>query len=539
MSVRTNRYVLIALLTAATLSLIVLISIGLIVSTDAYNQWNVNAGRSVIVNATVIDPRTRTVLYHRDIWIDKERIGKITPTGTIRIDPNARRIDAAGKFVIPGLWDMHVHLFWRRYMAPFSLDLFLANGVVAVRDMRSDCWEPRDNWQLGCIDEARWAQNGIERGTIRGPRILALSSDFINGPWHGANHEPLPDGAASFMAPHGMNDGIRLARYLKARGVDFAKTYDGMTPEAYRGLTTEARRLGLAVAGHHPPAVPLADLARSGQKSVEHSKGLVRLCSAYYDRYRPIYQCLVEKGGDKEEENYKFNLKLLLDGFSRPRCEAIARLLAQHNVYFVPTLGTSYFDLIAKHWQYELEPRTRYIVPALKRRWIDDAASYASSNAAMAAIYRKRYALGLAATRLAFENGVQVMLGTDANDSSIYPGFSMHDEMVRLAVAGVPKMDVLRAATSVPAAYMGMADRYGGIAPGSASDIVILNGNPLDDMGEIRRVSAVIVRGRVLDRATLDAMLEKAAGRVHSLAPRIELIREWLIARTYRSIRKL
>ncbi|MCG8506274.1 MAG: amidohydrolase family protein [Sphingomonadales bacterium] len=454
-----------------------------------------------VSNVTLIDPATRTVRPDSTIFIDDGRIVAITGSQDAPDYAAAEEIDGEGRFLIPGLIDMHVHMAEHPLLARFSGPLFIANGVTGVRDMSSDCWEPRGDESV-CVDDMRVLSARIEAGETVGPHLLALSSDFVKGV---AYREELPEGAPDFYHPETAAEARELVRFLKKRGVDFIKSYSSVPPAAYFAMMDEAKKLGLPVAGHVPRAMDVLEAAAAGHRSIEHARVLLYDCSDY----GPSYRASMAAGEAPDDET---RLRETLDGYNPARCKAVLDSLARFGVYYVPTHETREMDARAGEAAYRNDPRLRYIPePLMARKWRGDLDETASVSPAVSALYDHFYRHGLTITRMAHEAGVPVMVGTDANDTMVFPGFSYHDELGHLAKAGLEPMEILRAATIVPARYLGREGEFGGIAVGMSANLVLLEADPLRDIANAAEIAAVIFSGRVFDKQAIEALKETVA----------------------------
>lgn len=462
-----------------------------------------------ITNATVIDPESRTSLAQHTVLINADRIAAIVPAGEERFVAQ-EQVDGTGKFVTPGLMDMHVHSAVAP-VAEATFTLMLANGVTGIRDMSADCWEPRGEIFL-CIDQMREYARRIEAGELDGPRLLRLASPIVQS----APTWQLPENPDPAYSPITAEQGTALTQMLKQRGVDLIKTYDRFHPDAYRAILAEASMLELEVSGHLPIFIGSAEAARLGHRSIEHARDLLTDCSEFGAVYREGNMATLrgEEGASWPKQD---DLRVLsVTQFDPEICAQVMAVLVANSTYYVPTHGTREFDVRAREEAYRNDPRLKYMHPFVAGDWQKDLDRTAQIPAEKLPEYEAYYRHGLAITKFAFDAGVQVMIGTDANDTMIFPGFGVHDEMRRFADAGLEPMDILRAATSIPARYLDRTEDLGGVAQDKIADLVLLNSNPLSDIGHTTDIDSVIFGGRLLRRSDLDAMLSTLA-ESHSL----------------------
>ena len=436
----------------------------------------------VITHVTVIDPGTSSVRQDTTVVIIGTQINAVWNSVSFQPPKNARVIDGRGQYLIPGLWDMHVHSAfgdWFPGGRDIILPLFIANGVTGVRDMGGD---------ISIL--FAWRKQ-IATGDIIGPGMI-VSGPMLDG--------YLPDGK-SLRFPSSMPvttpaSAVAAVDSLKVQGVDFIKVQSLISHDAYLAAAAEAHKQGLPIVGHVPDKVHIAESAAAGQKSIEHLMGIFEGCSS-------------------EEEKFikgEGNLKLLLTTYDQQKCDAVINLLAHSPVWQVPTLtwqrgGTFLDQRDLKH-----QPLDKY-VPAYWRdvtwrRFTDQMMPDLLRDPL--SLRQEYFARNLQMVGTLHRAGVPFLAGTDtAPGVYIMPGFSLHDELANFVEAGFTPMEALQTATSNPAKFLGMESSIGSIETGKIADLVLLNANPLDDIHNTQKINAVIVNGRLFDRAHLDHILSQ------------------------------
>ena len=440
----------------------------------------------VIAHVTVINPGTSSVLPNRTVVIIGDRIASLSDAATFQTPKNARVIDATGKFLIPGLWDMHVHSAfgdWFPGGRDIILPLFIANGVIGVRDMGGD---------LPVLQQ--WRKE-IADGRIIGPRMV-ISGPMLDG--------YLPDGNLRFPSSIPVTTPASAAAAvdtLKAQGVDFIKIQSVISHDAYLAAATEAHKQGLPIVGHVPDRVRIKEVVEAGQKSIEHLMGILEGCST-------------------EEEKFikgEGNLKLLLTTQDQQRCDALAQLLAHSHTWQVPTLAWQRGGTFLDQLDWKHQPLDKY-VPAY---WRD--VTWRRFNDQMMPdllhdplpLRQDYFARNLQMVGALHHAGVLFLAGTDtAPGIYVMPGFSLHDELANFVEAGFTPMEALQTATSNPAKFLGTEANSGSVEPGKIADLVLLRGNPIEDIQNTRKIELVVAAGRLFDRAALDQLLMK----VHATA---------------------
>ena len=451
----------------------------------------------LIEDVTVIDPETRQVLPHQDVLIDGERIAAVIPHASRDVDA-VQTVDGAGRYLMPGLFDMHSHSSF----APVhrsTLKLMRANGVTAVREMGSDCKDGPGAMTM-CLDAMHAARASIDAADLVGPRLVQLSSFKLN-----SNRPDDADERIAAYTPTTAAEAAVSVDYLAGRGAELIKISEEMTPDAVRGLFAAANERGIAVGGHVPLMFSVGELAAMGLRSVEHARDLPVDCSTRGPAFRAEVGTALR--GEGEWPDRRALPAQARDTFDAARCAEQVAAMARHGTYYVPTHLTREFDVRAGEAAYVNDERRQYLPAMQLDHWRGDIERTASVPEAMRADLVDFFDLGLRTTRIAHEAGVKVMVGTDANDTMIFPGFSVHDEMRHLVAAGLSEMDVLRAATTVPAEYLGRTSDFGGVSAGKIADLLLLDASPLTDIGNSDAIVAVVFGGRLDDRATLDRYL--------------------------------
>jgi len=439
----------------------------------------------VITHATVINPGTSSVRANLTVVVTGGRITSVSDAANFQPAKNARVIDATGQYLIPGLWDMHVHSAfgdWFPGGRDIILPLFVANGVTGVRDMGGD---------VPVLQE--WRKE-IAEGQIVGPRMI-ISGPMLDG--------YLPDGKLRFPSSIAVStraSAIATVDSLKAQGVDFIKIQSVISREAYLAAAGEARKQGLPIVGHVPDKVRIEEVVEAGQKSIEHLMGIFEGCSKEEDKF-------IKGEG---------NLKLLLTTQDKQRCDLLIKLLAKNQTWQVPTLAWQRGGTFLDQRDLKHQPLDKYVPVYWRdvtwRRFTEEMMpDLLRDPLALRQEYFKRNLEMVGALHNA---GVPFMSGTDtAPGVYIMPGFSLHDELANFVEAGFTPMESLQTATSNPAKFLGMEDRFGSVEVGKIADLVLLSANPLEDIRNTQKISIVIAGGWLLDRAALDQILREVEAR--------------------------
>lgn len=473
-----------------------------------------SAADLVIANVRVVDVVAGQVSEPRDVEVTGDRITAIhEPAAGAHAAVTGRRFDAQGGYLVPGFWDMHAHLNYPSVVEKWSLPLFTAAGVTAVRDMQGDCWRP------GCdstVQFMRGLQRKIGKGELLGPRIVAIASDLVHGP------KARADNPARF-APSTAQGGKWIAREIKRRGADFIKPYDTLPRDAYFGMMSEARRIGLPVGGHVPLSVTTLEAVNAGQRTIDHAKHPALDCARYSRTFTEVYSTWAAgksssiyrgwaraENGDREIGSL---YPMILATYDEALCEKVIAGIAASGAWYVPTLITRKFEAYADDLAFLKDDRLRLVPADIRKGWEEDAGNYQRrfKDRREKQVYVDFYELDIRLVGKMHAAGVPVLVGTDASDSYCFPGSALHDEMGELKRAGMSDADILRAATIVAARFMGQADRFGTVEAGKAADLVVLARDPLQDIANVRGIQAVVRDGKLLDRAALRELEEAAA----------------------------
>jgi hypothetical protein len=444
-------------------------------------------GSLALTNATVVDIRTGRLLRAQTIVITGDRITALSRRG--EIPPHAKVINAAGRYVIPGFWDMHVHALWSTDQVQRMFDLFLANGITAIRDMGSPL----------PVDEALQWRNKVASGAVLGPRIF-MAGKLVDGPipvW--------PDSKAvgtEQQAREAVDD-------LHNHGVDFIKVYSRLPRAAYFGVAAEAKKDGLAYVGHVPIYVSAGEASAAGQRSIEHLSEVLFACSSVEVDLRK--QLVATAIGAERERVRKEQLKIIISTFSEQKALRLSRIFARNDTWQVPTLLVQYIYAFVNPYELHDSPGTRYVPASAVTGWIDRLSTFRRMRDENDMEVQKRsYELEIKVVRMMHSAGVHFMAGTDAE--TFYPGgFGLHAELALFVSAGFSPLEALQTATLNPALFLGRIADFGAVKVGKIADLVLLEANPLEDIRNAERVAGVVTDGRYLDREKIDRLLSEAA----------------------------
>jgi imidazolonepropionase-like amidohydrolase len=445
-----------------------------------------------LIHATVIDVAGGAGKRDYTVVVTGDRITAMGETAKVLVPVGAQVVNAAGKFLIPGLWDMHVHPQGKEY-----LPLFLANGVTGIRIMWGD---PEDY---------AWRKE-IEAGRLSGPRMV-IASPIIDGP------KPYWRGSISVSNEAQARQAVDKA---KADGADFVKVYQFLPRDLYFAIADEAKKRGIPFAGHVPIDVSAVEASNAGQKSFEHLVGVLPACSTHADELLQGQQAdLVE---DLAAARPKFwgthetqSREMMLDSYSPEKASALFAVFKNNGTWQVPTLTLLRMFAYGNDPAFLGDARLKYVPVRTRNSW-DPAAVDGKHTPDDFAYMKKEFQMDLRVVGAMQKSGVGILAGTDTANPFCFPGFSLHDELSLMVQAGLSPMQALQAATLNPARFLGREKDLGTIEKGKLADLVLLDANPLDEIGNTKRIAAVVSDGKLISRAALDEMLAQVqafAGR--------------------------
>ncbi|NDQ56753.1 MAG: amidohydrolase family protein [Acidipila sp.] len=447
--------------------------------------------------ATELTPKRTTIgTLRRDftVVVVGERITAVRPSRDIAIPAGARVVDATGKYLIPGLWDMHVHLTGageptgsRQFIVP----LLVVNGITGVRDMG------------GPLDALLAIRQEIWSAKVIGPRI-ALSGPYLDGP-HPAFQPsiPLSDAPAARLA----------VQWLSERGVDFIKVQSLLPRDAYFAIAEEARRLKMPFAGHVPETVGAAEASDAGQKSIEHLTNVLLGCGIL--KNIPVGN-ESDPGAESAEAKHERQWEqMLLSGFDSKKAAALFAVFLRNRTWQSPTLiMIRNMGLATANEELLTDPRLAYVPEAVRKNWTRNREARLAGRSPEALALRRAFLeKQIAVTGAMRRAGVEFLAGTDTAAPYVFPGSSLHEELELFVQAGFTPAEALASATVNPALYLGMEDKLGAVETGKLADLVLLDGNPLEDIRNTRKIFAVMLNGRLLDRWQLDEIKARVAAR--------------------------
>ena len=404
------------------------------------------------VNVSVVPMDTERVIAGQTVIVKDGVIAEIGPAAKVKVPASALRVDGSGKYLMPGLADMHVHLTVPREDVLALLQLFIANGVTTILNLRG-------------TPEHLELRASVGKGEVFGPTIYTAGS-YVNQPFVNT-----PDEVE------------RAVIEQKRAGYDFIKMHGDLSREAYARLFAVARREGIRVVGHAPRTLGIEAMFEERQYAVVHAEEYI------YDRTHSSRDFAAIE----------------------PRIPDLGQATAKAGIWMMPNLTAfKNIGLQANDLQAILDrPEMRFMPPRIREGWGPATNPYTRR-------FGKDHYPGIMARYALLEKivrgfraaGVRMLIGTDALNTAVVPGFSMHDELNDLVAAGLTPYEALRAATANAAEFLGAADRVGTVTTGKRADLLLLEADPLKDVKNANRRAGVMLRGQWMTEAELRKMLD-------------------------------
>lgn len=416
-------------------------------------------GLIAFIGANVVPMDSERVLSNQTVIVRGDRIIAVGPAATTNLPAGAMRIDAGGRYLLPGLAEMHGHVPPPNAPPEFTesvLFLYLAGGITTVRGM------------LGAPGQLELRQRA-NRGEILAPTL------YLAGPSFSGQSINSPEQAAERV------------RQQQAEGWDLLKVHPGLTREEYDAMARTAREVGIRFGGHVPADVGLLHAIEMGQETFDHLDGYVE-----------------QLEGDKGPVDQR-------------RLAEVVRLTRQAGAWVIPTMalwetlyGTADLEALKRYEE------LRYVPPQQVRQWTTAFENRINNPQFDIAVARQVIDNRMRILRALSDGGVRILMGTDAPQQFSVPGFSLHRELQRMAAAGMTPYQILVSGTRNVGDYFRDKDAFGTIEAGRRADLLLVEANPLHDIRNVSRLAGVMVRGRWLTREEIDRRLGQIAAAYQS-----------------------
>lgn len=458
-----------------------------------------------IRGVTVVDVTGGSLVSEQTVLIQGNRIVAVGPVDTIKVAHDTDVVEARGRYLIPGLWDMHVHSLFRMPDGPgddaiinaeWHFPMFLAHGVTGIRDMDDGTGDPT-------LELTNSVRRRLAEGELRGPARILASGPSVDG------DPPLPNNPVVVRTAA---EGRAVVDALADHGADLVKVYENLSREAYFAIMDQARRRELPVDGHVPFRVTPEEAANAGQRTVEHPEALALGCSTRADAARDEFERVLADfdnlpGSERFLAQFRF-YRAIYDSRDPAACSSAFEAFRQSGVAVAADL-VAYHHIVHADEILADETSMRLVPAAIRRNWQErfDAGTFQEFQS----ILQPVIPLELENVRLFHESGGTLLAATDVGVPLQIPGLSLHRQLARLVEAGLTPLEALRTATLNPARVLGLAGSLGSIEAGKFADLVLLDANPLEDIRNTQEIRAVVADGKLYRRAELEQLLAKIA----------------------------
>lgn len=421
-------------------------------------------------NVNVVPMDTERILENQTVVVDNGRIVEISPAGKAKLSEDAKVIDSKGKYLMPGLTEMHGHIPGedQPQYGKDVLFLYLSNGVTTVRNM------------LGTSYQLQLKER-VKNGELPGPTIFAAS------PWLSAENVPTPEAADKIVREH------------KEAGFDLLKI-GSISPETYKQMAKTAHEINMPFGGHIPEEVGLTGALEAKQTSIDH-----------YDRY---VEFLVPDDADSQDRSNGFFGSGLIDLINEDKIPEAIQMTLDAGTWNVPTL--SLIELLASEESGKeiiQRPEMKYMPKKVLDGWVKFKNDYKKrpdfQPEATAALVEFRHDL----TKRLHDAGAPLALGSDAPQFFHVPGFSIHHELKSIVDAGLTPYEALATGTKNPAIYFGTPGEFGTVEAGRRADLILLNANPLEDVENVQKRAGVMIGGTWWSEQAIQKKLQEIASR--------------------------
>jgi imidazolonepropionase-like amidohydrolase len=448
-----------------------------------------------ITHVNLIDATGAPVQADMTVVVADHVITAVGHSRSIANPPNAQIVDGGGKFLIPALADMHLHLTGSgepNGSRDFFLPLLLANGITAVRDMG------------GYLESLIPLRRDINEGKRLGPQI------FLAGPYLDGSPPSFQPSLVATSAVQANED----VHTLVQSGVDFIKVQSILSREAYFAIAQAAKREHITFVGHVPDRVTAAEASDAGQKSIEHLTGVLRACSADEQR---LMREQMENGARRTTPRTAHAQEIaweyeLLESYSQKQTDALIARFVHNGTWQVPTLILLRNDAYpGPETDSPVDPLLRFVPRTIAAKWKEVRVTQDKfATADEFTLRQKLLGQSMRVVSQMRSAGDPILAGTDSAAPYVIPGFALHQELALLVQAGLTPMQALQAATKNAADFLGKSETQGTIELGKTADLLLLDASPLDDIHNAEKIHSLVLRGQLLDRDALDKMLASA-----------------------------
>ncbi len=454
-----------------------------------------------IENISTIDP-TDGLKNNQTVVIKDEKILKIFNSKEVTLSKNNNIINGTNKFLIPGLWDTHVHYTHTQELTPIMSNLFIAYGITSVRDTGGDVNIVK-KWK----DKAIAQPQNAPRIFMAGP-LLDGVPNIYNG-----SSKNYPNLSVELNT---LDSITKQINFLENKGVDFLKAYEMLSPEQFVHIINIANKKGLKVTGHIPLSMDVISASNAGLHSMEHLRNLDLSCASnaetlLLERKKILHQDKTKQGGALRLSIHKAQQEIAIKNYDDTKANKILEVLKKNNTWQVPTLALNTFFTGKYYANEEYQKNYRFLPDSIGTYW--SKRSKALLNYPVTEFRKKYDTWHYTMVNKIHQAGIPIMAGTDTPIAYLIPGLSLHEELAALVKAGLSPTEALKTATINPAIYFNLQNELGLIKKGMWADLIILNDNPLADIKNTTHINTVIKQGKVYSKKNLENLLNTASSK--------------------------
>lgn len=451
-----------------------------------------------IEHVSVIHPENG-LTENQTVIIQGEKILRVAPSSDLKLSPENQIIDGTGKYIMPGLWDAHVHFAYMENLAPSMFDLFLGYGITSVRDTGGKM-DFVKMWK----DKAIANPNAAPRVMIAGPLLDGMPNVYDGST---PQRPPLSVGLPTVEAA------AKKVNELDSLAVDLLKAYEMLTPEQFTIIAKMAKEKGLKVTGHVPLSMDVIRASNAGLSSMEHMRNLELSCASNADELLQQRQQLLiaEKdsaGGILRSKIHELQRETAVKNYDETKANEVLAVLAKNETWQIPTLALNTF-LTNRHFERRSWQESIAFLPeSIAQQWSKSVASLKEMPVTPFRVSYSDWSLNM--VKKIHQTKIEIMAGTDCPIALLTPGESLHEELAVLVQAGLTPLEALKTATINPAKYFNMEDELGLVQEGMWADLVLLDANPIENIAHTKSIRAVIKNGTYFDKSQLGEILKRA-----------------------------
>lgn len=455
---------------------------------------NKNDEPSILIESvTVIDAKSGE-RQNLNVLISGNKIIEVSDR-PVESPSNCTVINGKGKYLIPGLWDAHVHVTFTPGLEQAMFPLFLGNGITSIRDTG------------GLIDEVLpWKEKSLQEPDTS-PRLF-IAGPLLDG--YPNVYDGSPGRPEISVGLRSEEEAIAMVDSLAAMGVDLIKSYEMLSPEMFKTILAAAEKHQLPVTGHVPLSVDAIEASDAGLRSMEHLRNLEMSCSADHDSLLQARKQMLAKGKDElggvlRSEIHASQRLHAFKTFDDERAAEVLAALEKNGTWQIPTIALSSGGINRLYENEDWKKTFAFLPEAIKSKWMEAANKAAEKESSELSVAHGEWVIKM--VKKLKHSGVKVMAGTDTPIGFLTPGFSLHKELEMLVKGGMQPLEAIESATLLPAKYFKVQDSVGTIAKNMIADLVLLDANPLSDITNTRKINAVVRNGTYYNRQALDSLL--------------------------------